>query len=169
MYDAREGRGLPWQCEEWKEQLALLLAGVLPSTDRKALDEHTQSCSACSAVLAEYYVIDEYLRRSFAVEPLPDLPPQLVEIWRTEEEKWRAVAKEHRLLPHSLSHAFAYMRSWRVITGKHRIMSLGLALAVTLGILTPLIPVLQRSWHLKNQARRQDRSTLPPGPLVERK
>ena len=72
-------------CADWSETLATThLADLFPS-DWEAFNIHVQSCSECAAFRAEYRFVENQLRRLPVVEPLPDLPPQLLFLWEVQD------------------------------------------------------------------------------------
>src|SRR2546423_9783994 len=62
---------LPMPCEEWEEKLAAIHPDDLLPAERKALEIHVASCSACEAVLTDYHKMDELIRSSLVLnQPL---------------------------------------------------------------------------------------------------
>ena len=59
-------------CDEWAEKLTQVAR--LSPADQEALAEHVKSCAPCSAALAQYRIMHEYLQRSLAAEPLAEMP-----------------------------------------------------------------------------------------------
>lgn len=59
-------------CDEWAEKLTQV--DRLSAADQAALNEHVRSCAPCSAALAQYRLLHEYLHRSLAAEPLAEIP-----------------------------------------------------------------------------------------------
>jgi len=66
----------PTPCPMWEEQLAALHPDDLSPLERKALKEHISSCSACEAVLADYYRMRSLIRSTFTPNRVPT-------IWKT--------------------------------------------------------------------------------------
>jgi anti-sigma factor RsiW len=65
----------PTPCPLWEEKLAALHPDDLTPLERKALKKHILSCTACEAVLADYYKMHDLIRKSI----IPRRPP---EIWK---------------------------------------------------------------------------------------
>lgn len=76
---------IPNPCADWAEKIAATHPNDLSAFEQKALKRHVESCSACASTLANYLMMDVQLRGSFKIEPLPGLPPQLLQIWKEQE------------------------------------------------------------------------------------
>lgn len=76
----------PQPCARWAEALAQASFGHLSSAERVALKAHLLTCPACSAVHAHYLQAAAIFRHAPDPEPLPGLPPALLQAWAAERE-----------------------------------------------------------------------------------
>jgi photosystem II stability/assembly factor-like uncharacterized protein len=75
---------LPEPCAQWAEPLAQVSFGHLSGKASAALKAHLMTCPACAAVHAEYLQAAEILRQAPDPDPLPGLPPSLLQVWAAE-------------------------------------------------------------------------------------
>ncbi len=71
-------------CEEFRDKISALIDGELPEEERKEMLAHRTACAECDRYATEIEHVDEVLR----AEPLPDLPPELVEKLKKIELEW---------------------------------------------------------------------------------
>ena len=89
----------PTPCAHWAELLAQASFGQLSAEAQSALQAHLTVCPACAAVNTTYLQTAALLRQLPDPEPLPSLPPQLLEAWAAEEQHApaHALARTHQL------------------------------------------------------------------------
>src|SRR5947209_20499868 len=68
-------------CPEWEEKLSITNPEDLSDADMALLTMHLASCPACASVRATYLETDLILQSLPPIEPLAELPPQLVQLW----------------------------------------------------------------------------------------
>ncbi len=71
-------------CEEFRDKVSALIDGELPEDARKEMLAHRAACAECNRYATEIEHVDEILR----AEPLPELPPELVERLKVIELEW---------------------------------------------------------------------------------
>src|SRR5437660_2186638 len=65
-------------CVNWAEKLAVSNPDDLSYSQRVALNEHLASCTACASAHSAYQIIANHISSLPAVEPLADLPYELL-------------------------------------------------------------------------------------------
>jgi len=78
---------IPTPCAKWAEKLAATHPSDLTPFERKSLNKHVESCSICATVLTNYLELDAQLQNSYVIEPLPGLPPQLLQLWKKQDSQ----------------------------------------------------------------------------------
>ena len=102
---------IPSPCPEWEEKIAATHPNDLSTSERQALEKHVESCKACADTLTQYLSMDTQLRYSSRVEPLPELPPELLKIWGKQDHQ--QVSREPMFAPFSC----ALMAYSLIVTG----------------------------------------------------
>ncbi len=77
----------PILCNQWKEKLSMTHFRDLSPAENAALTAHLISCAECRAVRTMYHETDALIRSLPPIEPLPGLPPQLLQIWKEEGQQ----------------------------------------------------------------------------------
>src|SRR2546421_13009072 len=67
-------------CADWIEKLAVRYPDDLAYDDRIALNKHLASCRACTIIHPFYLEIGARICNLPAVEPLPDLPYEILQL-----------------------------------------------------------------------------------------
>ncbi len=71
-------------CEEFRDRISAVMDGESSAEEKEALLAHRAGCTECDSYAAEIEKVDEILR----AEPLPELPPELVERLKEIELEW---------------------------------------------------------------------------------
>ena len=77
-------------CENWAEKLAATHINDLTPFEKKSLNKHVEVCPTCAFVLTSYLEMDAQLRNTSVTDPLPGLPPQLLQLWKKQDHQRRA-------------------------------------------------------------------------------
>jgi anti-sigma factor RsiW len=88
-------------CDHWKEKLSMTHFKDLSPSENAELTTHLVSCPACASVRENYHEVDAILRSLPPIEPLPGLPPRVLQLW--EEEDRRNTSRHPRVNAHSRS------------------------------------------------------------------
>lgn len=72
-------------CDQWKEKLSMTHFKDLSPSENAELTTHLVSCPACASVRANYHDVDAILRSLPPIEPLPGLPPRVLQLWEEED------------------------------------------------------------------------------------